>query len=150
MMHYWGDEWFQQNGEDLNKAISEINKGMREIHVLCLGKEKYGCLRTDFFNLWTGSWKEWKNIYNQSTCFDRFMTKLNRIIGLTWIIREWQIKEINKLFQTVCKKYPHLVDELISDTDCYMYIKPGKYGDIDGEAIHNKYWKRLCDVPLNN
>ena len=140
-MHYWGDNWFKQYGKELDNAISELNKGMRKIHVLCLGKEKYGTYRTDFFNLWTGSWLEWKEIYNQYSWFDCFMSAVNRRIGLTWIINKWQIKKINQLFQNVCKNHPDIVDELVSDTDCYMYIKPGKYGDVDGQRIRDKYWK---------
>ena len=140
-MHYWGDDWFKQYGDELNEAIRKINQGMRKIHVLCLGKEKYGCLRTDFFSLWSGSWNEWKGQYNNYHWYDKTISKINHTIGLTWIIRKWQIKKINQLFQKVCKEHPDLIDELISDTDCYMYIKPGRYGDIDGEKIHNKYWK---------
>lgn len=148
-MHYWGDDWFKRYGDELNEAIRKINQGMRKIHVLCLGKEKYGALRTDFFRLWSGSWNEWKGQYNNHHWYDKTISKINHTIGLTWIIRKWQIKKINQLFQKVCKEHPYLIDELISDTDCYMYIKPGRYGDIDGEKIHNKYWKLLTNVPLS-
>ena len=156
-MHYWGDDWFKEHGDDIYDAIKELNAGLRDIHILCLGKEKYGTYRTDFFQLWTGSWCNWQGMYNRyvdyskndwgtvfkKICYwtDDILADINRFIGLTWIIRKWQIKKINQLFQNVCKEHPDLIDELISDTDCYMYIKPGRYGDIDGEKIHNKYWK---------
>lgn len=49
----------------------------------------------------------------------------------------------NKVFQLACKRWPHLSDELISDIDGWEWIKPCKWGDADGEAIHYKYWKKI-------
>lgn len=49
----------------------------------------------------------------------------------------------NKVFQLACKKWPNVVDELIADVDGWKWIKPCKWGDADGEAIHYKYWKTL-------
>ena len=49
----------------------------------------------------------------------------------------------NKVFQIACKKWPHLTDELVADVDGWKWIKPCKWGDVDGTAIHNKYWKTL-------
>ena len=159
MMHYWGDEWFYKYGDQLDEAINKLNTGLNLIHVHCCGKEKYGCFRTDFFSLWDGSIRSWNGDWNNyitpampkikrfkrkfSIKFDSVAVKINRWFGITRRVQEWQKNEINKLFQTVCKEYSALTDELINETDCYMYIKPGKYGDIDGEEIHNKYWKKL-------
>ena len=95
-MHYWGDDWFKQYGDELNEAIRKINQGMCKIHVLCLGKEKYGALRTDFFSLWSGSWNEWKGQYNNHPWYDKTLSKINHTIGITWIIHKWQIKKINQ------------------------------------------------------
>lgn len=67
-------------------------------------------------------------------------------IGLAKLVWDWQAKKYNKVFQLVCKKYPDIVDELICDTEGYKMIKPCKWGDIDGTAIHNKYWKPLSDA----
>lgn len=157
MSHYWGDEWFYLYGDQLNEAIKKLNKGLNNIHVRCYGKEKYGCFRTDFFSLWNGSIRCWRGKWNNyitpampdiqqlltriCILFDRVIIKINKWLGITKRVQKWQKNEINKLFQTVCKEYPHITDELISDTDCYMYIKPCEYGDIDGEEIWNKYWK---------
>lgn len=158
-MHEWGDEWFRKNAKSFNEAINKLDKGLRDLHILVCGKEKYGCYRTDFFTLWNGSiryWKgKWNTHINQSLSsseqlklkfkikLDKVLTKINYYTGITKIVQHWQKEEINKLFQTVCKEYPDFIHELICDTDCYMYIKPGKYGDIDGEKIHNKYWKPI-------
>ena len=49
----------------------------------------------------------------------------------------------NKVFQLACKKWPNVVDELIVDIDGWEWIKPCKWGDVDGEAIHDKYWKKI-------
>ena len=156
-MHEWGDEWFQQYGNDLHFAICELDNGLRDLHICVCGKEKYGCYRTDGFSLWNGSWRNWIGDYNYSyptnpighafwkvyCYFDIFIQQWNNWLGITKLVSVWQKKQINKLFQKVCKKYPDIIDELIQDTDCYMYIKPGKYGDVDGEKIFHKYWKRI-------
>lgn len=42
-MHEWGDDWFKQYGEELNEAIHEIERGLRDCGILVLGKEKWGC-----------------------------------------------------------------------------------------------------------
>ena len=148
MMHFWGDEWFQKYGDEFNKAIRELDKGLRELHIFVCGKEKYGCYRTDFFCLWQGSWLFWNGKFNVKhsklqLTLDSTCRWLNNKLGIVKLVQCWQKRGINKLFQRVCKEHPYIVDELISDTDCYMYIKPGKYGDIDGEKIHNKYWKQI-------
>lgn len=148
MTHFWGDEWFQKYGDEFNKTIRELDKGLRELHIFVCGKEKFGCYRTDFFMLWGGSWLFWNGKFNVK--HSKFQLTLDKIckwfnygLGIVALVRYWQKQEINKLFQRVCKEHPDIVDELISDTDCYMYIKPGKYGDIDGEKIHSKYWKKF-------
>lgn len=159
MMHYWGDEWFCKYGDQLDEAIKKLNTGLNQVHVHCCGKEKYGCFRTDFFSLWNGSIRCWNGKWNNyitpampelrqlwmRICIylDNLIIKINKLFGITKRVQEWQKAEINRLFQTVCKEYPEITDELINETDCYMYIKPGKYGDIDGEKIHNKYWKQI-------
>lgn len=60
-----------------------------------------------------------------------------------YIIKQ-QEKHYNYAFQLACKKYPDVIDELISDIDGYEMVKPCKYGDVSGVEIHNKYWK-VCN-----
>ena len=67
----------------------------------------------------------------------------HRFLGIVRIVNKWQAKQYNKAFQLACKKYPDIVDELIMDAEGYKMIKACKWGDIDGEAIHNKHWKVL-------
>jgi hypothetical protein len=43
----------------------------------------------------------------------------------------------------MCKKYPHIIDEIVSDLDGYKMVKPGIFGKVSGEAIHNKYWRTI-------
>lgn len=49
----------------------------------------------------------------------------------------------NRVFQEACKKWPDVIDELIVDTDWYYLIEPGKYGNVSGKAIHDKYYEKL-------
>ena len=53
-MHYWGDSWFQEHGENLYAAISYIEKNLRKYHIGVYGKEKYGCYRDDYLSFWNG------------------------------------------------------------------------------------------------
>lgn len=71
------------------------------------------------------------------------ITDLNRKIGLVKLVNKRQFKMYNKVFQTVCKKYPNVVEELIVCIDGYENIKPCKWGNISGKEIHNKHWTPL-------
>ena len=76
--------------------------------------------------------RKWKGLHHYSNQ-----------IGLTKLIQDRQAKHYNKAFQLACKKWPNIIDELIAMTDGYKMIKPCKWGDVDGEEIHNKYWKKM-------
>jgi len=65
----------------------------------------------------------------------------NSKIGLTEFVYNYQSKMYNKVFQLACKKWPNIIDELIVMIDGYKLIKPCKWGNVDGEEIHKKYWK---------
>ena len=41
-MHYWGDDWFENNGKDLYAAIDFVENYLRKHHIGICGKEKYG------------------------------------------------------------------------------------------------------------
>lgn len=60
--------------------------------------------------------------------------------GLLKLVHKYQASMYNKTFQLACKKWPNVIDELISDIDGYRMIKPCKWGNIDGQTIHDKYW----------
>jgi hypothetical protein len=40
----------------------------------------------------------------------------------------------------MCKKHPHIIDEIVSSLDGYEFVKPGIFGKVDGQTIHDKYW----------
>jgi hypothetical protein len=190
-MHYWGDEWFQKNGNDLNNAIDFIETYLTKHHIGVCGKEKYGTYRDEYLRFWSGglyeilfgysvyigTWR-FKNypklqslinkihhfIYYKVDCgtpekrenesFEEYSTRFkNRKwkglqhyssqIGLTKLIQNHQAKHYNKAFQLACKKWPNVKEELIVMVDGYKMIKPCKWGEVDGEEIHNKYWKKL-------
>ena len=46
-MHTWGDEWFEQYGDDLNAAISYIENYLHKHHIGVCGKDKYGTYRDE-------------------------------------------------------------------------------------------------------
>lgn len=168
-MHCWGDEWFNQHGDSLYMAIEAVEKRIRKwAKAGVCGKEKWGCYRDDFLTFWDGGIAQiffgYRATYQRNP-ISRIMWKIdhalipvkktefgwykvglanfNRWIGLTNLVNKWQANMVNKAFQVTCREYPDVVDELVSDTDCYEMIKPCKWGDIDGVEIHRKYWKSV-------
>lgn len=163
-MHYYGDDWFKEHGDDLYDAITILDKRLRKAGIGAYCKEKYGTMRTDFFRLWDGSlsdilfgtmyhstwienvvwWLDYRMIRTEKTQFGwlyKGLSDFNRWIGLTKMVQRWQARMVNKAFQVTCKEHPDIVDELICDVDCWKMIKPCKWGNIDGKEIHDKYWK---------
>lgn len=168
-MHYWGDEWFKKYGNQLYNAIDILEYRIRK-WAKCgvYGKEKYGTYRDEYFRMWDGgifiivfgytffhgkNWLErllWKIDHTlipiQKTKFGWRRVGLadfNQAIGLVKLVNKWQAKMVNKAYQITCKEYPDIIDELIVCADTYTMVKPCKWGNIDGEIIHDKYWKKL-------
>lgn len=147
--HHWGDKDF--DWEALNNAIDYCmifwtKWGRIGTH----GKEKYGTFRDHvyFFNgsiyslIYPGRVyikKGWHFWYFYIDCY--IFCNFFRYTGLLKLVRWYQAQIYNYAIQKMCKKYPHITDELVSDLDEYEMIKPGIFGKIDGKTIHNKYWK---------
>lgn len=200
-MHYWGDKWFQEHGDDLYEAIGWIERNLEKNRIKVCGKEKWGCYRDEYLCWWDGSLSqllfgvskylrgplnpsriEWvRNIQEKIHDFiywridggwtskmmkekdndrlmklihERFTDKDGKPVerGLRHFVRntrfykrfcERRKEAYNKVFQLACKKWPDIKDELISDIDGWEWIKPCKWGDVDGEDIHKKYWKTI-------
>lgn len=148
-MHYWGDDWFEKNGNDLNNAIYSImNIWVKYGRIGTHGKEKYGTFR-DHTYFWDGGlhsllypgyvWIPSPFLYWKIDPVIKFITKWTGIysVGL-----KYQKFIYNYAIQRECKKYPNIVDELIKDLDYPEFIKPGLFGNIDGMSIRNKYWEK--------
>jgi len=166
-MHVWGDEWFQKYGNLFYEAIDKFEYRIRKwARCGVYGKEKYGTYRDDFFRMWDGSWTQilfgYKCFYGawcerivywldhriipiKKTQFGWRkvgIADFNQWIGLTGLVQKWQARQINKAAQITSKEYPEVVDELLMDICFYKCIKPCKWGDIDGQKIHDKYWTK--------
>lgn len=169
-MHFWGDKWFKEHGNDFYTAIDRLEKRIRKwAHCGVYGKEKYGCYRDEYLTLWDGGIRQILTPYKcciighskrakflhiidthlipgTKTRYGRRwygLADFNEKLGLIKLVHKWQASRINKAFQVTCKEFPELIDELICDVDCYKMIVPCKYGTVDGTAIHNKYWKTI-------
>ena len=167
-MHKWGDDWFRKYGNEFDRAIYDFEQRIKK-WAKCgvCGKEKYGTYRDDYFRMWDGSlsvlffgykafrhskfenlvWKlDHYLVPVKKTQFGWYkvgLANLNRTIGLVKLVNKWQARQLNKAAQITCKEHPDLVDELLMCVCFYKCIKPCKWGNIDGEAIHKKYWKPL-------
>lgn len=166
-MHFWEDDWFKKNGDDLYNAIDFIETYLRKHGIGVCGKEKYGTYRDEFLHFWDGGlytaifgyrcyigtfnkYPKWlENIVNKihhfiyftlDRCVIRPFTNFTKIHKLVF---NYQAKHYNKAFQLACKKWPNVTDELIVMVNGYQLIKPCKWGNVDGEEIHKKYWKSI-------
>lgn len=167
-MHYWGDEWFKEHGNNLYKAISVLEKRIREWAKMGVcGKEKWGAYQDEYLYFWDGGYSHillghsyWmidkRKIRNVMWHIDHHLIPVwktkagwkwvgiatfHKIIGLKKLVNKWQERQLNKAFQVTCREFPDVVEELVCDVECYKVIKPCKWGNVDGEAIHKKYWK---------
>lgn len=151
-MHYWGDEWFKEHEGNFNKEIYWFHKYVRKFgKVKFSNKEKYGTHRTEFVQFWDGGLHYFFCKSYVRTCYPTLHYKIDPIIkfitifsGIKWLFLKWQYFIWNRATQKVCKKHPEFTHEFVSDMDYYEIIKPIFGKGIDGEEIHNKYWKTIC------
>lgn len=148
-MHYWGDEWFEKNGNDLYNAISCCIKFWKKwSRIGSHGKEKYGSFR-DHIYFWDGGisgliWPGYVRIMNKFLYWNidqKFIMPITKFTGLKKLVWWYQSQIYNYAIQKMCKKYPNIIDELVVDLDGYKMVKPSVFGKVDGTEIHNKYWK---------
>lgn len=147
--HIWNDDWFKENGDDLDSAICYIMNFWRKWgRIGSHGKEKYGTFRDHpyFYNAWWPIHELFKpgHVYYRWSKpmykFDLFLGNIVRFLRLHIPIQWYQKIIYNYAIQQACKKYPKIIDEIVADLDGYELVKPGIFGKIDGVKIHNKYW----------
>lgn len=149
-MHCWGDDWFKEHGHKLEEAISYCTKTWRTYGRICTNsKEKYGTFR-DCAHPYYAHWaihellKPGYVYYRWNRKIGKLDVKLGKIFRffrIDVIVRAWQRIVYNYAIQKMCKKYPEIIDEIVSDLDLYYWVKPGIFGSVDGKEIHDKYWK---------
>jgi hypothetical protein len=150
--HEWEDDWFEKNGDDLNRAINYCCTTWRKYgRIGNHGKEKYGTFRDQLYP-YTAEWpihelvKPGHVYYRWTKWMMKVEIKLGKAVRLLRLHRPIQLYQrtvYNYAVQQACKKYPNIIDELVSDLDGYIWVKPGIFGPINGIEIHNKYWKRI-------
>lgn len=151
-MHYWGDEWFQKNGNEFSKAIDWcMDNWERWGRIGSHGKEKYGTFRHHPY-FYTGWWPIHELLRPGYVAYrgPRWLCRLETEIiqplvkysGLVWVIRKYQHYVYNAVVQRALKKWPKFFDELIEDSE-FELLKPGIWGPIDGAKIKSKYWVEI-------
>jgi len=148
-MHHWGDEWFEKNGTDLDNAIRFCTRNWRRWgRIGSHGKEKYGTFRHHPYGF-QSDWPihslvkpghvyyRWpKLIYKLELALGTLVSKFN----LGRPIFFYQGIVYNAVLQIACKRWPHLIDELMMDTDWWDAVRPGIWGPLDGKTLKSKYW----------
>lgn len=147
--HEWGDDSFDWAA--LNESINYIMKTWKKWgRIGTHGKEKYGTFR-DHPYFWDGSiWQlckpgyvwygqpPWTWIHG---VIDRyFFEAFTKLTGIRWLFRQWQYIVYNYAIQKMCKRFPHITDELVSNLEGYALVKPGIFGKVSGKEIEKKYW----------
>ena len=94
--HSWGDQWFQENGKDLNKAMRGV---MRFVNYTTGGylscKEKYGTAR-------------WEHLFKPDIIpYDSFLNTL-------WCL--WSRLCFRCALAIAVLRFPHIRDELLEDS----------------------------------
>lgn len=75
---------------------------------------------------------------------DRYIVNpITKYTGIHWLGLKYQAFIYNLGIQLACKKYPNIIDELVSHLDGYELVKPGLFGKVCGKTIHDKYWEQL-------
>jgi hypothetical protein len=146
-MHHWGDDWFKKHGMELNNAMRACEDVFRIFRIGTHGKEKWGCYR-DHVYFWDGGihtliWPGYVRIVSSFLYWkvdELFLKKLTYYTGILYVGQKIQFAAYNYAFQRACKKYPNVIDELVSEIDYPELVKPGFFGKVDGRAIQKKYW----------
>lgn len=138
--HVWGDEWFQENGKDLDAAIGYIQDYV-EKHSLCyvVCKEKYGTFRVDGLICKLDRFSAYLNIripfLTRQTqygtmpvyLFHWYSSRLRQRI----ILHGWRV--LWDAVQEAIDKWSHIKDELLEDLAINEWLV--------GQEIHNQYWR---------
>jgi hypothetical protein len=128
----WGDEWFKNHGEDLVRAMAEVQIGLRKLKVSAICKEKYGTLRIDNFHLWDGmihgllypgyvyGQYRWSWMWKLDV---RYIRGFNQAIGLTRLVQYFQNKAVKRLMKRVGEKYPHIREEIMFEFEGWENVR---------------------------
>lgn len=138
--HDWNDDWFKENGADLNDAIYYcMDLWKKWGRIGSHGKEKFGSFR-DNPVFWTGGlynlmypgyvWVKYPFLYFK---LDWYVIKpFTKWTGLHRLGLWYQYQVYNYGVQQTCKKYPNVIDEIVCGLERRDLIKPGIFGKIDG------------------
>lgn len=149
--HMWGSEWDLKHGNDLNNAINYImDTWLKCGRIGSHGKEKYGTFR-DHPYFWDGGfhsliWPGYVSIQNSFLYFklDWYIIKpITKYTGIHKLGLWYQKQVYNYAIQKMCKKYPEIIDELVSSLDGILLVEPGIFGNVCGKTIRNKYWVKF-------
>jgi hypothetical protein len=143
MTHFWGDDW--PHWGDLNSAVHELSDFARRwgrlgIHT----KEKWGCLRASTYwahdlhsIIWPGYvYAQWQyhlpeSIAKRVWWLDVYVwPRILRFTPLGW----YQRKIYGLAYRRICKKYPHIIDEILQDAEYPELI------GWEAEGVHGSYW----------
>lgn len=137
--HDWSDKTF--DWKSLNAAEREIGNIVTKYgRVGVNSKEKFGTIRWNlsFFDGTIHSLTHPGYWYNQfPRCLYDLTMRYKVLFFLTPFLVFWQKLVLQYAFTVVCRKYPHIVKEIVCDVHD-DYILP-----LDLQKIHNSMWKRL-------
>lgn len=139
--HDWSEETF--DWDSLYKAERLANKLMKRLGRIGVhSKEKFGTLRWDIY-LFNGTLHSFTHpgyVYSQyPKWLWIFDCNYKPLRFLKFIVVPWQKLVVKLTFSILVKKYPHIVDEIISDAPRELLTK-----ELSKRA--GKLWKTSCRI----
>lgn len=138
--HYWGDDSFDWGS--LYKAQNEIYDICRKYgRVGIRSKEKYGTIRWEHIGLCGSTLHSFTHpgyVYSRyPKWLWRLDLKLRPLKYIAPIIRFWQLLVVQYAFTVTCRKYPHIIVEILEDA-------PKEILPPDLAEITAKKWLNNC------
>ncbi len=143
MTHIWNDGW--EGWASLDKAMLYIETNLTKYGRIntWLCKEKFGSWR-DNSDFWNGHiYTLFKPGYHRVGRTSYFFAKIFQVVGLVWLVNQYQGWVYNKVLQKACQKWPEIKDELLQDLSRYDLIRSGPGIDVGGKELEARYWRRL-------
>lgn len=134
--HYWGDEDFDWKSlyQAENEIVAILKLGRIGVH----SKEKFGTLRWSIY-LFDGSFYSLTHPGYVYIHYPYWLRVIDAERPLRWLIKPiqyLQVKLLKYAFNKVCKKYPHIVKEIVCHAD--EWYLPSHLA-----VIRNSMWKRI-------
>lgn len=126
MGHYWGDDWFEKNGNDLYAACNYLEKNCKRWARLGIyTKEKWGVMRVSTTSAFWTYWPVHSILYPGYHYYqwngklidwmEYPLAKVFMTLGITRVVNRYQVYVLKYFWKRAAKKWPHIAKEIMAD-----------------------------------